>query len=194
MCQFLFSRRWRCTLFVAMAAIALSIASFGPLAAQGGEPIEKYTATAPVSQTPLEIEITRWTTWSQRSELLKVLKYNDPQKTIEALREQEKTGFVSTSTSLRYDLYYAVKFPAGDKRHVIMVTDRPVSFQADAPTPDMSLEHAMTILDLMIDSDGTGTGVIVLGAGATMDEATGRVEVVTAGQAPIHLENVRVVE
>lgn len=179
---------------VALVAMALSMALSGSFAALGGEPIETYTATVWVSPRPLEIGVTRWTTWKERSELLEVLKENDPKRTLEALRNQKKTGFVATTKALRYELYYAVQFPAGDKRHIILVTDRPISFQDDAPKASMSMEQTMTILDFMIDAHGNGSGVLVMGAGATMDEATGQVQVVTAGQSPIQLENVRLVE
>ncbi len=177
----------RTSLFVLLTVMP----AFG--AATSSEVIEQYTATVSMLPEPIRISIERWTTTAERSALIEVIEKSDSKLTLDALEQQAKTGFVDLTDSLRYDLHYAVKFKAGDKHRLLLVCNRPMTLNEEIRTSG-ALQEAMTILDLTIASDGSGSGMALLGADALIDEATGGVQIITSGQAPVRLENVQLVE
>ena len=176
---------------VVSMVLALSAMVAGPgLAA---EVIEEYTVEAARLEKPARVVIERWTTTKERAELLEVLKQNDSKLTLATLETQATTGYVQLTDTQRFDLHYAAHFKMGDDRRLILVTNRPIRLEGEIQASG-AVQTGMTIIDLTIGSDGVGTGVVVVGADAVIDEATGGVRIVTAGGPPSRLGEVRRVE
>src|SRR5262245_33946356 len=75
----------------------------------------------------LQITITRWTTDQEREELLKTLVEKGQDAMIDVLKKQEETGFLRLPNTLGYRLYYAYQTQVGDKRRIVLATDRPIN-------------------------------------------------------------------
>jgi hypothetical protein len=161
------------------------------------EVLERYRVTGGQLAGPVELGVTRWTTAAERSELLDVLRQNDTQLTLEALEQQKVTGYVELSSSERFDLHYAIQFKSGTGRRLILVADRPIRRQDEAGAGDVARDgmtiigagqQGMTIVDFTVDEDGEGSGVAVIGAEASVDAATGAVQIITGARPPIQLQ------
>jgi hypothetical protein len=98
---------------------------------------EHLTATAMDINTGrssgVEIDVTRWSTDTERERLLSVLYELGPEKLLNTLRDLPKVGGIRTFNSLAWDLHYArhAPLPDGGER-VVIATDRPVSFREAA--------------------------------------------------------------
>ena len=176
-----------------MATAALAVMALAFVPAVSAEVIEEYTVEAQRLEKPARVYIERWTTAKERSELLEILKKNDSNLTLEALEKQGKRGYVQLTDTQRFDLHYAAHFKMGDQRRLMLVTNRPIHLEGEAQASGAVLT-GMTIIDLTVDADGVGSGVVVIGADASVDEATGGVRILTPGGPPQRLGEVRRVD
>jgi hypothetical protein len=165
-----------------LVGTALLVASALPAAQTSGEK-ERFTAIAVVSTARaagsgiVQIDVNRWSTATERSTLLNVLKKEGAEKLLDALQDTRPVGTIKTPDSLGYDLHYASQTPLPDGgRRIVIATDRPIGFWEAANRP-RTIDYPFTVIQMEIGKDGTGKG--------TMSYAT---KIIPAGDT-IVLEN-----
>jgi prolyl-tRNA editing enzyme YbaK/EbsC (Cys-tRNA(Pro) deacylase) len=73
---------------------------------------------------------------------------------------------------------------------VIIITDSPLYFPEDAPSPAAMAKKSVGLIELVVDNTGKGRGNMVEALQITLD-ADGVFQVVTPGTTKIDLENVQ---
>lgn len=127
---------------------------------------ERFTAVAIVNNNlgsgagVVQIDITRWSTQSERTELLNVLKKSGAEKLLDALQDMRPVGTIKTPDSLGYDLRYAnqTSLPEGGRR-IVLATDRPIGFWEATRRP-RTIDYPFTVIQMEIDRNGEGKGTL----------------------------------
>lgn len=189
-------------MFVGVALVlAVLLSAFPAVAKDKNKTIESYRANA-IMQTGggssvLEINIYRWSTDEERTELLEAIKQAtaDPKRNsrevAKALRGQKKAGYAFLAGRQGYPLRYARAFDMEDgSRQIVLATDRPVSFgEVYQQTQLGDFDVSLAILNL--PEEGKGTGILSLGTELKWNEAAGKLEMTNTTSQPIKLGDVR---
>jgi len=191
---------------VGMALVVALVLAFAPLVAAEKIPIiAKYKANAlaqggPTGTTMVQINIYRWSSDEERSEILEVIKKataeNRPNSrdVAKALRGQKKTGYAFFAGKQGYPLRYARSFDMGDgKRQIILATDRPVTFQ-EAMDQTRLGDFDVTMVLLTVDEGGKGEGLLSMGTEVKWNDSTNKLEITNVTSQPIKLGDVRPAE
>jgi hypothetical protein len=153
---------------VLAAVSCLAVALFLPAVAltQSNQPAERFTAFA-VSQggmaTPsgagvVQITVNRWSSDSERQQLIETLQAKGPGALLDAMRDMREVGNIRTPDSLGYPLRYAHQTAAEDGgRRIVIATDRPISFWEQVNQP-RTIDYPFTMIQMQIGQDGTGEG------------------------------------
>jgi hypothetical protein len=161
-------------------------------AAREEKPIENFTAFAASLGTGkaglVEIAIYRWSTDEERERLLTTLQEFGRDKLIDELQKiRPPVGYIRTSTSLAYDLYYARNHPSSDGgRRIVLATNRRVSFR-EASNSTRSMQYQFTLIEIHVDKNGKGDGKIVPAAKITWDKDAKRIEIENYNALPVDL-------
>ena len=159
-----------------------------------GQP-EHFTATyvdMNNSQTgPVEMDVRRWSTESERQELVQTLFKQGSDKLLDRLRDMHSVGRIYTPGSIGYDLRYASqrRLPDGG-REIILATDRPMSFWEISNSP-RSVQYPFTWVQFRMKPDGSGEGKLAVAARIMGEEADRLIEVEDFATYPIRLQNIR---
>jgi hypothetical protein len=150
----------------------------------------------------LQINITRYSTEEERKLLIDTLKEGGQEKMIDVLRKQKEVGFMRTQTgagmkgwpSVR--IHYANQVQQGDKRIVVLVTDRNVGMAEQMSQP-RSVDYDVTGLVLeMQKATGDaklveqGQGLLYQAAKLSFDQ-DGKLKVEYMGTQPIRLTDIK---
>ncbi len=147
----------------------------------------------------LEIRIREWTTEEEREQVLSEIKEASSQSTrnrnravARALRCASRVGSMNlraqTSWSVRYSRM--TQMPDGKKR-IILATDRPVSFSEALNTGSVVGDFDVTLIEMTLDAEGNGDGVLSLGTEVRWNDGDNKIEVTNFSSQPIKLGNVR---
>jgi hypothetical protein len=127
---------------------------------------ERFTAVAIVNNNlgsgagTVQIDITRWSTQSERTELLNALKKSGAEKLLDALQDMRPVGTIKTPDSLGYDLRYANQTPLPEGgRRIVLATDRPIGFWEATRRP-RTIDYPFTVIQMEIDRNGEGKGTL----------------------------------
>lgn len=127
---------------------------------------ERFTAVAIVNNNlgsgagVVQIDVTRWSTQSERTELLNVLKKSGADKLLDALQDMRPVGTIKTPDSLGYDLRYANQTPLPEGgRRIVLATDRPIGFWEATRRP-RTIDYPFTVIQMEIDRNGEGKGTL----------------------------------
>jgi hypothetical protein len=158
-------RYWSRALIVGLAVIAAGAVAIGQ------ETREVYGATAIGTGGPqppvagrLTFLIDRWTTADDAQKLATAVKKGSSKDVVEALRDLKGVGRISSPGSIGYPLQYAVQDTLPDgSRHIVLMTDRPLSF-AEAWFQPATVDYPVTYIELKVDKDGKGTGKMAMAA------------------------------
>jgi len=165
------------------------------------EIIESYKANA-IAQAPgagamVQVNIYRWSSDEERSQIVDVIKKATAENRINSrdvakeLRGQEKTGYAFSAGKQGYPLRYARSFDMGDgKRQIILATDRPVTF-SEAYQDSRAGDFDVTIILLNVDADGKGDGILSIGTEVKWNDKTNKLEVTNMSSQPTKLGDVR---
>ena len=134
--------------------------------------------------------ITRWTTDAERQQLASILVEEGSSELTDALNDQEETGFIRVPRSPSYRLRYAREFRQGGQRRIILATDRPIGFREARNNPRLS-DYSISIIELVVDEEGDGEGVIIVGAELDFNAETRTIEIEGYASAPVRLLQVR---
>ena len=180
---------------VSAALLALMVAA--PCFAQE-ESKEIYNAYAsrsgpqPTGRSPIQITITRWTTESERNEVLAALVEKGQPGAFDVLQKQDQTGFLRISNRggqrSTVPTTYAWSIEDGDKRRIVILADRYVPMFGSVMRPKNN-QHNMTLITFEVDGDGKGEGTMVSGVKVKVDD-TNSIVLDSALTGPIDLTNV----
>jgi hypothetical protein len=174
----------KCSLIAAASIAALVPALLGSVStAQTAGEKESFTAVAIVNNNlrsgagTVLIDVTRWSTESERKMLVETLLEKGPLQLLDELRDSRPTGSIRTPDTLAYDLRFAHQTPLPEgARRIVLATDRPIGFWEATYRP-RTLDYPFTVIQMEIGRDGSGRG--------TMSYAT---KIVAVGNV-IELEN-----
>ncbi len=148
--------------------------------------------------TMLEIRVLGWTSEEERQQLLSEIiestsqqKRNRNRAVARALRGASRVGIVFPRASTGWPLHYAKEFPLEDGgRRILLATDRPVTF-TEAYGNLMFGDFDVTIIELNLDKDGNGEGILSLGTEVSWNPEAEKLEVTNFSSQPLRLGNVR---
>jgi hypothetical protein len=138
---------------IGIAAPAYSQAIAGSYRAEA-----KETKTSKTGE--VRIAIDRWSTKSERHELIERLLDDGPEALVDGLRAGKHVGTLRTQDGATYELRYAHQLSAKGKiRRILVATDRPVDFWVNKAGP-RSLDTPFSLIELRVKTDGSGEGMM----------------------------------
>lgn len=180
-----------------IVVVAVFLAAPTDVEAKKEPPLEKFSATAMVMGTVgtgatarVDITIQRWSTDEERDALLQVLAEQGREKFTNALRNQEKVGYVQIRGGLGYDLRYAREHRQGEQRTIIIATDRLIGF-GELARQSRTLRYDVSLITLQVDAQGSGEGTIAAGAELSFDSDSNTLTIENFSSEPVRLTKVR---
>ena len=141
--------------------------------------------------TSLNMHVTRWTTPEQRQQLLDALINGTSSELFEMLRTQEEAGWLQVrNESSRLILRYAWQTPIGDQRLITLVADRLLDRIVTSNAPRL-WEQQYTVIQLVMDADGSGTGAAAVSASISWDAEEDTIKVGIEATEPVRITSVR---
>lgn len=155
----------------------------------------QHLGSGPSGETPIEITISRWNTVEEAQALVDVLTKDGHTKFTDALSKSPETGFLrfpgmnTPFPSVR--LHYARQFQDGDKRTIILGTNRPIGFLESESTGN-SMDYDLTMIELTFASaDADGAGVFVVAGDVAINATTHKLDIEPGSTQPARLTNVK---
>jgi hypothetical protein len=183
------SRRTTPALVGVLAGLALLAA--GSLASAQ----EVYTATLTSARglgkktAELTLTITSRTTEEEAAALQKILQEQGSAAAIEALRKFDR-GTAKITGGPSSPIRHMRSHVGQNAARVILITDTPLYFPEDAPSPSAIARKSIGLIELVVDNTGKGRGSMVEALEVKLTE-DGVFQVVTPNPTRIDLENVQ---
>src|SRR5512140_3502018 len=186
-----------------VASVVTTAAAFASLAlvsAGAAEPeILRLRANAVdlnnrVRTNSIDIVIERWSTPEETANLKAVLVEKGGDGLLSTLQKvKPRCGYVRTSTSLGWDIYFAreVELPGGGRK-ISLGSDRPISFWEASNNP-RSRDYEFSLAEIHLGTDGKGEGKAVPAARAACDKEKDTLEIENDQREPVRLSQVEVV-
>ncbi len=152
---------------------------------------------APGAATTLQITIDRWSTDEERNELIATIVEKGPEELLDALRDQEETGFVRVTgrgagrtrwPSVR--LHYARDIRTDGGRIIRLATDRPIGMWEAIQNP-RTMDYRFTFIELRLDENNEGEGSFAIGVELKYDKEKNTLVVENLSSEPVRLTTVR---
>jgi hypothetical protein len=156
---------------------------------------ERYRANAvnldAGAQGQIDITVERWSTDAERDKLMAVLINQGPEKLLDVLQDMRHVGYFNTPGNLRWELRFARKMPQPDGgERVVLATDRRISFR-EAAHQTRSLDYPFTVIELRLNRDGEGEGMMSLATKIIPDKEANTITLENWGTQPVSLKLVR---
>ena len=153
------------------------------------------SGVGPTHAGTIDITIERWSTDTERQMLLDTLVEKNSKKLLGALQGiKPRAGFVRTSKSLGWDIYFAREQPmASGGRRIVFATDRPMGFWELRNQP-RSTDYEFMLCEIHLGPDGKGQGKLAGAAKVSWNEDTRTIEIENYGIEPVRLTRVTVEE
>jgi len=145
-------------------------------------------------QTRLTIAVDKLNTPDQRDALEEVLISDGMQALADALRSAERVGFirVPSAGTTGWPIRYAMMYQGPDNTRILrLATDRPISFEEAVDRPRQTWDFNVSLIELVIDEQGQGEGVIFVGVEFAYDQTDDTLGIKSLTSQPIRLANVR---
>jgi hypothetical protein len=191
----------RSAFVAAVSAAALIFSTAIPSAQSNMAKPEKFTAfavdisnTAPrANATVVDIRINRWSTDTERDQLMKVFREKGQEALLSALQKLPVVGGIRTPGSLNYDLHFARQRPdAEGGRMIFLMTDRYVGAW-EAMNRPRTIDYPFTLIQLQLDRNGRGVGKASIATQITQDP-DGTIVLENFSSQPVMLNDVRPVK
>lgn len=137
----------------------------------------------------VEIGIKRWSTDEERSAFLNAIKEGGTKGLTQAFVEAEDLGFIRFGNGYE-SLRYAYEFKQGDKRTIIIATDRPLRY-GEVSRALRSQAYTVSMGTIELDEKNKGSGTIAPYCEVEFNEETQRLDVGTFEIQPFRLTSVR---
>jgi hypothetical protein len=186
-----------------VAAVVTTTAAFASLAlvsAGAAEPeILRLRANSVdlnnrVRTESLDIVVERWSTPEEAAKLKAVLVEKGGDKLLDTLQKvKPRCGYVKTSTSLGWDIYFAreVELPGGGRK-ISLASDRPISYWEASNNP-RSKDYEFSLAEIHLGADGKGEGKAIKAAMVSFDKEKNTLEIENYQREPVRLNQVEVV-
>jgi hypothetical protein len=191
------SRKLRAVASVALGA-ALVTFLFASTAAAKDESILRLRAFAVdlnnrARTDTIQIVIERWSSPEETQNLKAVLLERGEDKLLSALQKTKpRCGYVRTSTSLGWDLYFARESPLPDGgRKIVLATDRPVGMW-EARNSGRSMDYQFSLAEIRLPKEGKGQGKAIPFAQLTFNKETNTLEIENYQREPVRLNEITV--
>jgi len=153
--------------WVLLMVSALVLSTAVPATGQADAEPEEFSAFAidmgrgsTGATAQLVINITRWTSQTERDRLLNLLREKGQRALIDAFGDTKRVGSIRTLHSVGYDLQLAYQEPAAEgRRRVLIATDRPIGFTEAVNRPP-TMDYPFTVIELLVDKEGKGQGTL----------------------------------
>jgi hypothetical protein len=191
----------RSAFIAAVSAAALIFSTAIPSAQSNMAKPEKFTAfavdisnTAPrANATVVDIQINRWSTDTERDQLMQVFREKGQDALLSALQKLPVVGGIRTPGSLNYDLHFARQRPdAEGGRMIFLMTDRYIGVW-EAMNRPRTIDYPFTLIQLQLDRSGRGVGKASIATQITQDP-DGTIVLENFSSQPVMLNNVRPVK
>jgi len=200
---------------VSIVGLVATVIVTAPLAAQqaagsklAGTPTEMPTKKEPLRFTAFnvsmstglsgrtEISIERWTTEAERNQLLNLVSTatkgeRGQRELLKAVQKiKPRTGYLRTPNSIGWDLKYAVenKLPDGT-RQIVVVTDKPMSFQATA-SQGAAIDYPFTLIEMRFKPGDKANGEGAMLGSSAITTKNGRLELENFANENVRLTNI----
>lgn len=183
----------RATILAMLLAVALCTPALANAPAQNEtfRALATHMGTGPAGQIPVQITISRWSTADERQGLLRVLMEEGADELINALRDEEETGFIRTGSEIGGRLKYAFEFRDGGRRQIIAAMPQQIAAFVVSGAPVVA-GHQFTLVNLEFDENGQGQGTLWLTARLGYDNESNRITIQSLSSEPIRLTNLQV--
>lgn len=162
-------RRLALPLCILLLLATISASAQTPLPEKYRMRAQSQGSIGSTSRIEVEITVERWSDDAERDGLLAVLVESGPEALKAALADLPETGRVQVERRTSYPLQFAREFPQPDGTRLIrVITDRPIGF-GEAMSQSRTQEYAFSILEMTVDAEGNGEGVVVVGAEIAFD-------------------------
>jgi hypothetical protein len=143
----------------------------------------------------LDIVIERWSTPEEARNLKAVFVEGGADKLLSAVQKvKPRCGFVRTSTSLGWDINYAIETElSGGGKKIVLGTDRPVGMW-EAQNSGRSMDYQFSLAEIHLPATGKGSGKAITAAKLTLNKNDGTLEIENYQREPVRLNEITVVE
>lgn len=148
------------------------------------------------SDVPIRIDLLRLTSDEDRRALIDAAREKGVESLQSQLAAKPSLGFLWTDSSVGYLIRYAARSPLpGGGERIVIATDRVLGsyglepWQPAPPTPATS--YPFTVIELHLDSKGTGDGTFSLAARIEVDATTSTLGLEQSKTVPRLLKNVK---
>jgi hypothetical protein len=143
----------------------------------------------------LDIVIERWSSPEEAANLKAVLLEKGEDKLLSALQKTKpRCGYVRTSTSLGWDVFFARETPLPDGgRKIVLASDRPVGMW-EARNSGRSMDYRFSLAEIRIPKEGKGQGKAIPYAQLSFNKETNTLEIENYQREPVRLNEITVIE
>ncbi len=159
--------------------------------------LARHMGTGPSGQTTIQITIDRFSSDEEHDHMLEVIMNEDNQTIADELGDMDSVGFlrVTGRAAARgtgsWQLRYARQVQEGDTRVIRLATDRPILFVEAVRRPTRTWDSQTTLIELRVDENGEGDGVLMAGVEFTVDAKNNQITLSHLSSSPVELTNVR---
>jgi hypothetical protein len=147
---------------------------------------------AGASSTSLTIQANEWTTDDQVLEYARILKEKGQDELLKVLWKAKTIGFIQIGKELGHQVSIVRSLADKDGGRIIrVITDRPIQF-LESMYDTRSTDYPFGIVELKLDKDGNGEGVLVAAASIKFDEK-GVLQVKSYGTKPFKIFKAHIV-
>ena len=176
-----------------IAVVLLSvIASPAQVAAQAPEEFEGVLASTAAGASGLaqiRIQIEEYTTDAETREFVSILA-NEGWEALENRFIREEKGRFIRQGQLGHDIAFARSIPHETGRIIRLATARPIVF-AEAYNSTRSRDYAFGIIELRLDEEGKGSGIVIAAAKVEFNDE-GELEIESYGNPPFSITTIEV--
>jgi hypothetical protein len=142
----------------------------------------------------LDIVIERWSSPEEARNLKAVFVEGGADKLLSAVQKvKPRCGFVRTSTSLGWDINYAMETElSGGGKKIVLGTDRPVGMW-EAQDQGRSMDYQFSLAEIHLPATGKGSGKAITAAKLSLKK-DGTLEIENYQREPVRLNEITVVQ
>lgn len=155
--------------------------------------LAQHVGTGPSGQTQVSITIDRVNTPDERDALEEVFHQGGMQALADELRGATQVGFIRAPRlrNTGWQIRYAMIFSDGKGGYIVrMATDRPISFQEAMQRRVATWDFNVTLIELVLDSEGNGEGTLMAGVEFAYDQTNDTFGLKSISSQPTRLVNV----